>query len=382
MPTRILLFLLTLLLCVASLPLPAGAIPSEPVAPTVSARAAALTDLSSGELLYGKAEDLPLPMASTTKIMTALLAAEELSPDTLITIPPEAVGVEGSSVYLTRGEILTAEELLYALMLASANDAAVALAIAVDGSVEAFVARMNDKAEELGLTHTHFENPHGLPAEGHVTTARELSLVACEALRNERIRTVSSTKRTTISFGEGGIRTLRNHNKLLSRYEGAIGLKTGFTKASGRCLVGAAERDGLTLVSVTLDAPDDWNDHTRLFDYGFSAYESVLLAPKGSLSIQWDCAGGTSPTVTLTNAEELRITLPRDYGKPEMVITSTSPFAYAPVKPGEHLATVTLTFKDSRQVSSPLLSIGDTPLAQGKKSLWERFCDLLCRPFT
>jgi D-alanyl-D-alanine carboxypeptidase/D-alanyl-D-alanine carboxypeptidase (penicillin-binding protein 5/6) len=156
-------------------------------------------------------------------------------------------------------------------------------------------------------------------------------------------------------------------------------MKTGFTKASGRCLVGAAERDGLTLVSVTLDAPDDWNDHQRLLDYGFAAYESVLLAPEGSLSVEWPCVGGISPSVILTNAEELRITLPRGFGEPTQHLLSTSPFAYAPVEAGETIATVSLVFEDSRQVSSPLLATESIPAKQVKKGFWRWLCDLLGR---
>jgi D-alanyl-D-alanine carboxypeptidase len=208
-------------------------------------------------------------MASTTKIMTAAVVLSSLSVDTVVSVPPEAVGVEGTSAYLKEGERLTVLDLLYALLLGSANDAAVTLAVATDGSVSAFAAHMNEVARELGLTQTNFENPHGLPDESHKTTAYELALITAYALRMPRFAEIVGTKRYRFrsSLRE---HTLTNHNRLLSFSEEAIGVKTGFTKKSGRCLVGAVRRDGTTLVSVTLSAPDDWRDHMTLWDYGFT----------------------------------------------------------------------------------------------------------------
>ena len=237
--------------------------------PFVSAKHAVLMDGDSGEVLWEKNADVQAPMASTTKIITALTVMSALSEDTVVCVPKEACGTEGTSAYLKEGELLSVKDLLYALLLQSANDAAVALAMACDGSVDAFCARMNRLIRELGFTQTHVCNPHGLPDEDHRTTARELAAITAYAMHlpafAEIVCTKSYTCRTSLLR-----RTFVNHNKLLSMDEDAVGVKTGFTKKSGRCLVGAAKRDGALLITVTLNAPDDWRDHRALWAYGFS----------------------------------------------------------------------------------------------------------------
>ena len=269
MKKRSLLWLLAISICaVFIIPMPASALPEAEL--PLSAESAILMDASDGSVLYEKNAHARKGMASTTKIMTALVAAQSMPLDKNILIPKEAVGIEGSSVYLTEGESLTVRQLLYALLLSSANDAATALAIASAGSVESFAEKMNLFAKELGLSDTHFINPHGLYHEDHYTTAFELALITAAALRNTTVKEIVSTYKTDIPLGnEKKGRLLVNHNKLLKLYEGAIGVKTGFTKKTGRCLVSAAERDGLTLIAVTLNAPDDWNDHIKMLDHGF-----------------------------------------------------------------------------------------------------------------
>lgn len=237
-------------------------------------------------------------MASTTKIMTALLAIERLDPETVVTVPKEAVGIEGSSIYLTEGEQITVSDLLYGLMLESGNDAATALAIAAGGTVEDFVRLMNERAAELGLEDTHFSNPHGLSADDHYTTAYDLARLTCAALENETFASIVSCKTKTISDGR---RYLSNHNRLLRSYEGCIGVKTGYTLATGRTLVTAAERDGLTLVAVTLNDRSDWADHTRLLDYGFAHYESVAL--EGVSGTPLPVVGGVAESVSVSAAD-------------------------------------------------------------------------------
>lgn len=238
---------------------------------SVSAKHAIVIDGDTCDVLWEKEADTPVPMASTTKIMTAIAVIEAIDPKTSFAVPKDAVGIEGTSAYLKEGEILTVYDLLHALLLSSANDAAVSLAIACDGSVSSFCARMNALAREIGLKSTHFENPHGLPAEGHYTTARELALLTAYAMHNPLFASIVNKKsyrcQTSLST-----RSFSNHNKLLSLDKDAVGVKTGFTKTSGRCLVGAAKRDGVTLISVTLNAPNDWNDHRLLFAYGFSLF--------------------------------------------------------------------------------------------------------------
>lgn len=232
----------------------------------ISARCAMVLDAGTGQVLFEKNADERCLIASTTKIMTGLLIAEGCDPEDTVVIPPEAAGIEGSSLYLQAGEERTVEELLYGMMLCSGNDAAAALAIHLCGSTEAFAVRMNQRARQLGLTATRFANPHGLDSEENYSTARDLCHLAAHALQNDLFRRVCGT--CVCSFGS---RSYTNHNKLLRQYPGCIGVKTGYTKAAGRILVSAAEKDGRRLVCVTLSAPDDWRDHKTLLDRGFSS---------------------------------------------------------------------------------------------------------------
>ena len=225
-------------------------------AEAVSARRAYVLDAVSGRALFARNADERSLIASTTKIMTALIVCEQCNVLDRMRIPKEAVGIEGSSMYLKEGEVLTLQELLYGLMLSSGNDAAVALAIYCGGTVEGFAELMNDKARILGLSGTHFENPNGLDSPGHYSTARDLAVLAAYAMKNPVFYKTVSAKNVKV-----GERYLTNHNKLLWRLEGADGVKTGFTKAAGRILVSSATRQGRRIIGVTIDAPDDWNDH-------------------------------------------------------------------------------------------------------------------------
>ena len=298
----------------------------------VSARGAVLMEAESGDVVFGQNENARLPMASTTKIMTALVALESLPVETVVRITAPSVGVEGSSIYLTEGETLTLEQLLYALLLESANDAATAIAMAVAGSVEAFAEEMNQKAASLGLKDTHFVNPHGLDHEEHYTTAYELAVITRAALQNETFRAICATKRKTIPLRgeEEGIRLLLNHNRLLSTYEGCIGGKTGYTKKTGRCLVSAAERDGVTLIAVTLSAPDDWRDHAAMLDYGFALYESIPLCEEGFFSSPLWLVSGAQEYVIAENTAALSVTLRRDHGDVTCIVELPR-FDFAPV---------------------------------------------------
>ena len=266
-------------------------------APEISAEKAILMDAASGRVLYEKRADERSLIASTTKIMTAVVAAEQCALDAKVRIPAAAVGVEGSSMYLREGEVLTVQELLYGLLLCSGNDAAVALALHCAGSVEEFAGRMNDKALALGLTGTHFVNPNGLDAQEHYSTARDLARLAAYAMQNDTLRAIAATKRVTI-----GSRQLTNHNRLLWSYDGAVGVKTGYTRAAGRILVSAAERGDRRLIAVTIRDPNDWADHRTLLDYGFGCFQNrqVLAAgePVGEVPL---LTGGSA---RLTAAED------------------------------------------------------------------------------
>ena len=273
-------------------------------APSVSARSAILMDAATGRVLFAQEADRQSLIASITKVMTGLLICEDGDLGRTVTVPPEAVGVEGSSLYLKLGEQLTVEQLLYGLMLRSGNDAAVALAVTADGTAERFVARMNRRAAELGLADTHFANPHGLDDEGNYSTARDLARLAAAAMENETFRQVVSTR--TYAFGQ---RSLTNHNKLLWRCNGVVGVKTGYTRAAGRLLVSAAERMGRRLIAVTINDPDDWADHAALLDWGFSRMQEKEAAPAGQSLGAVPVVGGTAAVVRCRLTAALRCTL-------------------------------------------------------------------------
>lgn len=240
----------------------------------VSAAAAVLMDADSGRLLYDKNGEKRMLIASTTKLMTALVALEQGGLQQEITVTGGHMA-EGSSMYLRPGEKLTLETLLYGLLLSSGNDAALAVTECMGGTVP-FVARMNEKAAELGMENTHFANPNGLDDEAHYSTAEDMAKLAAAAMDDPVLRRVASTRTARI-----GGRTLTNHNKLLSRVEGCVGLKTGYTRAAGRTLVSCAERDGVRLVAVTLQDGDDWNDHASLYEQGFRVLRPVKSVERG-----------------------------------------------------------------------------------------------------
>ncbi len=276
----------------------------------VSARSAIVIEAETGQIIFEKDANTRRPMASTTKIMTALVAIESGDISREIVVDAAAAGVEGSSIYLNAGDRITLESLIWALMLESANDAAAAIAIGVAGSVEAFADMMNERARALGLSDTNFTNPHGLSDDNHYTTAHDLARLTAAAMENETFRRIVSTDKYRIAYADTA-RSLHNHNKLLHIYDGAIGVKTGFTKASGRCLVSAAERDGMTLIAVTLGAPDDWADHTAMLDLGFASVERVsLIAPGESVFIS-PCIGSEKGDITIKNRDGLSLILPR-----------------------------------------------------------------------
>ncbi|MCI8803594.1 MAG: D-alanyl-D-alanine carboxypeptidase [Oscillibacter sp.] len=255
-------------------------------------------DVDSGRVLYEQNADAKMLIASTTKIMTALVAVRDGKLSDTVTVSREAAYTEGSSMYLKEGEELTLETLLYGLMLCSGNDAAVAVAEHVGGSVQGFVKRMNETAGDLGMDHSSFANPNGLDDEKHYSTARDMAVLACAALENETVLRIASTRSITI-----GGRTMTNHNKLLSMMDGCLGLKTGYTRAAGRTLVSCAERNGQRLVAVTLQDGNDWADHQSLFEYGFSAYPARRPAVLGRELGRAAVAGGMSDSVPLVAAD-------------------------------------------------------------------------------
>lgn len=323
---------------------------------SVSAASAVVIDSLTGRVLYSYNCHTKMGMASTTKIMTALIALEYGKLDELVTVSTNAAYQEGSSMYLKPGENIPLSDLLYGLMLPSGNDAAVAIAEHISGNVEAFAAIMTNRAHELGANDTSFKNPNGLDAQGHYTTAYDLAIITKKAMEFEKFREIVSCKGKQI-----GERYLSNHNKLLSMYNGATGVKTGYTKSTGRSLVSSAERDGFRIIAVTLNAPNDWNDHTTMLNYAFDNYKPLAVAEKGTSAGKVTVADGViksvpaiygdSLTVHLTEDEKSRLSLKADY-------TGT---LNAPVLEGRNLGTLTVT------VDGTL--IGTVPIVAGGTSI-------------
>lgn len=264
-----------------------------------SAKAAITIEAQTGISLYEKNADEQLPMASTTKIMTALVALENADINQTFTVSETACKVEGTQIGLLAGDQISLNDLLHMLMMKSANDAAQTIAENISGSLEAFAELMNERAKQMGLTHTHFENPHGLPSDNHYTTARELALIAAEALKSDTFAQIVSTKKKKLDYH--GL-VIENSNRLLSSYEYTTGVKTGFTKAAGRCLVTSAKKDGVILINVTLDDGNDWQDHTEMFEEGFRRVSSYTLYEAGQYSVTVPVLNGTQPA-RFTNPE-------------------------------------------------------------------------------
>lgn len=275
---------------------------------STQAACAVLMDAESGRVLYAHNAHKQALIASTTKLMTALIAVENTENlDEEITIRAEWTGIEGSSIYLRPNEVISMRGLLYGLLLQSGNDAAVAVACHIAGDVEAFAGMMNEKAEELGMKNSSFSNPSGLNDEEHYSTAYDMALLACACLRNETVTRICASRSATI-----GIRTFYNHNKLLHRYDGCIGMKTGYTELAGRTLVSAAEREGQTLVCVTLNDANDWNDHEKLLDYGFLNYPAQLICRGEDLFGTVKVTGSLIPAVPVVAGADVRFPLGAD----------------------------------------------------------------------
>ncbi len=322
--------------------------------PDVSAGGAILIEASTGRVLLAQNADAPLPMASTTKVMTALLAAEHGDLDALVPVPDSAYGTEGSSMYLHRGERVSLRDLLYGLMLRSGNDAALTIANHIGGSTEDFAARMNARAKEIGCQNTHFVNPNGLPAEGHYTTARDLAQIAAVAMQNETFRLVVGTSYYEAKTGDQ-LRVLQNKNRLLWQYEGGCGVKTGFTKAAGRCLVFSAEREGMLLVGVLLNCPDMWNTAYAMLDYGFAAYEMRRLLSAGTPIGTVSVSRGESEVLELYAKEDILYPIKRDGSDAVEWKLARAESLNAPVVAGHEAGIVTLYVNGSEASGTPLI---------------------------
>ncbi len=314
----------------------------------ISAGSAVLMDAQTGRMLFERNANQRSLIASTTKIMTALVVCEQSNVLDRVRIPKEAVGIEGSSMYLREGEVLTVQELLYGLMLRSGNDAAVALAIYCGGTVEGFAELMNDKAHRLGLTGSHFVNPHGLDNPDHYATARDLAVLSAYAMENPIFAQTVSTKSVMV-----GQRSLQNHNKLLWQVDGADGVKTGFTKKAGRILVSSCTRQGRRLIAVTINDGNDWADHKTLLESGFSAFSLQQVVTAGECVSTLEVESAENHAVELIAAEDFVYPLRSD--ETLKIIIPGPGFVYAPVVEGQSAGTAYLYLEEKIVGKIPLV---------------------------
>ena len=340
--------------------------------PTMSAESYIVVDAMTGDVIFEKNSTVSLPIASITKMMTALVVVENSDLSRVVVVDADSCGIEGSSVNLYQGEKISVQDLLYALMLESANDAAVCLARAVSGSVEDFAKLMNEKAESLGMKNSHFMNPHGLEDPEHYSTAYDMALLWQEALKNEFLCELVATKSYKMPLdGRDGYRFLSNHNKLLKSYQPCIGGKTGFTKSAGRCLVTICEKDGVKLITVTLNDPNDWEDHKNITDYTWSLYTRVRLAEVGKISVEIPVVGGKSKSVRLTNHDTIEISV-RDVTRVESRVEAPH-FMYAPIeKESDAVGRVVFYYNGHEIATLDLYSADDVEINEVKPGLFKR----------
>lgn len=338
------------------------------------AAGAVLMDAESGRVLYEHDAHKPRLIASTTKLLTALVAAEQAGDlDEVVTVKGEWLGCEGSSIYLKAGEQISLRGLLYGLLLQSGNDAASAIACHMAGGLTEFAALMNQKAAELGMKDSCFANPSGLDDENHYSSAYDMALLAQACLKNETVAEICATRSITI-----GTRTFVNHNKLLHRYEGCVGMKTGFTEKAGRTLVSAATRDGQTLICVTLNDGDDWNDHRKLLDYGFCTYPRQVLCKAGESGGAVAVEGSLIPTMPVVTRSELGYPL-REGEKPVQEIELLRS-ASAPLPAGVQLGVLRWRLSGEVIAEMPLVSESSARLdVREPLTFWEKVGALLGR---
>ena len=340
--------------------------------PYVSARSAILINATTGSVLFESNAYEKRAMASTTKIMTALLTIEAGNPDTLFTVDSYAIRVEGTSMGLRDGDIVSRRALCYGMLLPSGNDAANAAAVSVSGSMSEFVKLMNSRAEQLGMTDTHFANPSGLDADGHYSTAYDMAILAKAALENEEFRKICCLDEAEVEFGNPPYpRNLYNSNKLLWNYDSCIGVKTGFTDNARRCLVSAAERDGVRIIAVTLNAPDDWNDHANMLDYGYTQLESTeinVFAGKKTLPV----VGGDCEEIAVVQADNIPLALTDEERSRVEIKVYLEHFVYGGFSKGTSVGEAVVCLDGEIIGGTRLVTAEPSAVSVGELSLWEK----------
>ena len=342
----------------------------------VSAKSAILICADTSQIIFSKNETERLSMASTTKIMTALLTIESSQVDNKeITITDKMIRVEGSSMGLKAGDIVTLDSLAKGMLLCSGNDAANSAAIAIAGNNENFATLMNERARQIGMNNTNFVTPSGLDDDNHYTTAYDMALLGAYAMDNLDFKEITSQKSMYVDFVNPSKKVCySNHNRLLTMYEGCIGVKTGFTKKSGRCLVSCAERNGIRLVAVTLNAPDDWNDHIKMFDYGFSTVQKITLDDT-DLNLQEPVISSPKLSVIVNCKNTVSITInSNDSGNITKNIKIPK-FLYAPIKKDQIVGSIDYELNGKVLASVDLISSSDAAL-EGKKNLFSWLLNL------
>ncbi|MDR2559698.1 MAG: D-alanyl-D-alanine carboxypeptidase [Oscillospiraceae bacterium] len=352
---------------------------AEPSPLEISARSAILINADTGAVIVEKNSLERRAMASTTKIMSALLTLEAGDLERQFTVDSMAIRIEGSSMGLREGDIVTRRILTAGMLLPSGNDASQAAAVSVSGSIPEFVKLMNERAQQLGLKDTQFRNPSGLDADGHYSTAYDLALLTQFAMQNPEFARMTAEQALRVEFGNPPFpRWLHNNNKLLHMYDGAIGTKTGFTDNARRCLVSAAMRDGVTLIAVTLNAHDDWNDHIKMFDYGFSVVKNQPVDYDLS-EFYVEIAGGIRERATVKVAEIPTLALSDEEMRFVEVKIQLIPFIYAGFEAGEQVGLLEFYYNGRLLKSVPLVTAEacESPaerltLAAGFVQFWRR----------
>jgi D-alanyl-D-alanine carboxypeptidase/D-alanyl-D-alanine carboxypeptidase (penicillin-binding protein 5/6) len=334
--------------------------------PTVLAVGAVLISADTGEIIYSHNSFQKLPMASTTKIMSALLLLESGNLDEEFVVDSEAIKVEGSSMGLVEGDIVTKYALCCGMLLPSGNDAANAAAVCVAGSVERFAELMNKRAEQIGMTHSYFVTPSGLDAQGHGASAYDMALLAREALKNETFREICSQESIQLQFGNPPYdRWLKNTNKLLSMYNGVYGVKTGFTDDAGRCLVSACERDGKNLICVTLNDKNDWQDHISMYEYGFKQVKLVTSEIPDNITA--DVAGGVNDSILLVVNEVPKICTVGNSENGYTYKVKAPPFLYAPFEENQQAGMLEISTDGRKICEIPLFTAESCEMKKSPK---------------
>ena len=341
--------------------------------PETSAGAFVLYCPDNGEVLLSDNADKRMKPASTTKLMTALITLERAAAhDETITFTDEMTA-EGSSMYLGLGERVKLSDLAVGMMMCSGNDAANAAAVSIAGSAEGFSRLMNERARELGMTRTHFVTPSGLDDPDHYTTAYDMALLMAAALENKAFASLTARRSCPVDFVAPADKhvTYSNHNRLLSLYPDCIGGKTGYTTAAGRCLVSAARRDGLTLICVTLDDGDDWNDHIKLCDYGFERY-GRFFGDDSDFAVSVPCVGGEADSVRVVADSAGGVVLDRAKGELLRRRVMLDSFLYAPVKKGDRVGRIVYYLGGKETGAVDLIADNSVNEIKIKKSFFER----------